>query len=252
MENAHMFRWHPAAVLQGPDGPEVTHPGTFVPQIADRPGVAALAAALAGGGRAFRIGGSGALEAGFGTFEALTGGSLGAARRILRSQASWCASFAVNARLFGIGPGVAVAVLGRLSHSLALYGAVEGLTLGARVHVLDGMRADRQARALAARGVAVLYTTPTQLHGIVAAGVALPDLRHVLVGGLRWTVACAWHCGKWHLWRRCRCFTARQRRVSSRWGVRARGRKRWAMPIRGLRCGFWMRRGLRLWKARSG
>jgi long-chain acyl-CoA synthetase len=178
-----MFRWHEAAVLQDHHGAEVAHPGAFAPLLPDRPGVAALGAVMAGGGRPFRIGGTGALEAGSGAFETLTGGSLGAARRIMRSQASWCASFVVNAGLFGIGPGVSVAVLGRLSHSLALYGAVEGLHLGARVHCLDGIRPDRQAQALAARGVAVLYATPAQLHGVAVARVALPDLQHVLVGG---------------------------------------------------------------------
>ena len=47
------------------------------------------------------------------------------------------ASFRVNAG-FGIGPGARVAVLGRLVHSLSLYGAIEGLHLGAEVHLLEG------------------------------------------------------------------------------------------------------------------
>ena len=82
--------------------------------------------------------------------------------------------------LFGIGPGVSVAVLGGLVQSLALYGALEGMHLGARVHLLGGLRPDRQAQALAARGVQVLYATPAQLRGLAG---ALPDLRLVLVGG---------------------------------------------------------------------
>jgi long-chain acyl-CoA synthetase len=117
-------------------------------------------------------------------FETLTGGSSGAPRRIRRSQASWIASFAVNAGLFGIGPGLKVAVLGRLVHSLALYGAVEALYLGATLHLLDGLRPDRQRAALAARQVGLLYATPVQLRLLVeAGGPPLPDLRHVLVGG---------------------------------------------------------------------
>ena len=177
-----VFQWHETAALYGGDGGEAL-PGVFSPLMADRPGVAALADVLAGQGRGFRIGGEGPLEAGFGAFETLTGGSLGVPRRVVRSQGSWARSFAVNAGLFGVGPGVAVAVLGRLSHSLALYGALEGLCLGAEVHVLDGLRVDAQARELAARRVEVLYATPAQVFGIVAAGVALPDLRHVLIGG---------------------------------------------------------------------
>ena len=170
-------------MLLGADAVPVSRGGVFSPLMPDRPGGMALAAVLAGEGRGFRIGGSGDLEAGFGSFEALTGGSLGAPRRVVRSQESWLASFAVNAGVFGIGPGVAVAVLGRLSHSLALYGAMEGLCLGASVHLLDGVRVDAQARALASRGVRVLYATPAQVFGIMAAGVALPLLRHVLIGG---------------------------------------------------------------------
>lgn len=178
------FVWHKDAVLIGADGALVVAPATFAAVMPDRPALVAVQAVMAGQGRAFRIGGGTDLpEADFGGFETLTGGSLGAARRIVRHQASWCASFAVNGGLFGIGPGVGVAALGRLCHSLTLYAVIEGLTLGAPVHLLDGLRPDRQARALAARGVAVLYATPAQVHGVVAAGVALPRLRHVLIGG---------------------------------------------------------------------
>ena len=157
----------------------------FVPELPDRPGGTALAAVLAGQGRGFRVGGDGALEAGFGQFETLTGGSLGGARRVVRSQESWLASFAVNGRLFGIGPGVRVAVPGRLSQSLALYAALEGLVLGAEVHLLDGLRPDRMAQAVAARGIGVIYATPVHLAQMVGCGVDWPDLRLVLVGGAK-------------------------------------------------------------------
>lgn len=117
-------------------------------------------------------------------FETLTGGSSGAPRRIRRTQASWMASFAVNAALFGIGPGVRVAVLGRLVHSLALYGAIEALHLGAELHMLEEVRPDRQRAALAQRRVGLIYATPAQLRLLVeAAGPDLPDLAQVIVGG---------------------------------------------------------------------
>jgi long-chain acyl-CoA synthetase len=115
-----------------------------------------------------------------GGFETLTSGSTGRPRRIRRSVGSWTASFTVNAGLFGIGPGCRVAVLGALEQSLALYGALEGACLGAEVHLLAGLRPDRQAATLAARGVEVLYATPAQLRGLDA---AMPGLRLVLVGG---------------------------------------------------------------------
>ncbi|MDO9640119.1 MAG: fatty acid--CoA ligase family protein [Pseudotabrizicola sp.] len=163
----------------------MSHGAAFAPEVADRPGGTALVAALAGQGAGFRIGGEGAVEAGSGCFETLTGGSLGGARRVVRSQGSWLASFAVNARLFGIGPGVRVAVPGRLSQSLALYAALEGLALGACVHLLDGLRVDRMARAVAERGTHVIYATPVHLAQMVACGVVWPDLRLVLVGGAK-------------------------------------------------------------------
>jgi long-chain acyl-CoA synthetase len=173
------FRAHPAARLFDARGEVVFVPGQGG-VLAERPTATALAGAFGG---PFRIGGAGILEAGVGAFETLTSGSSGQPRRILRTCASWGASFAVNAELFGIGPGVRVAVLGRLVHSLALYGAVEGLSLGADVHLLDDLRPDRQRAALAAREIEVLYVTPAQLRLMVEAGGAVLPMGRVLVGG---------------------------------------------------------------------
>lgn len=181
------FRWHPqarASDAAGQAGAAATAAtGPLV--LPDRPALAALGAAL--GHPCFRIGAETAPPPAPGpvpVFETLTGGTSGPPRRIRRTQASWIASFAVNAGLFGIGPGMQGAVLGRLVHSLALYGAVELLHLGAHLHLLDGLRPDRQRAALAARRVTLLYATPAQLRLICEArGPALPDLRQILVGG---------------------------------------------------------------------
>lgn len=173
------FRLHPEARLFDAGGAVAFAVGAGG-VLAERPAVAALAGAFGG---PFRVGGTGPLEAGDGAFETLTSGSSGQPRRILRSVESWTASFVVNGGLFGIAPGVRVAVLGRLVHSLALYGAVEGLSLGAEVHVLEDMRPDRQRAALAQRQVEVLYATPAQLRLMVEAGGAVLPLRLVLVGG---------------------------------------------------------------------
>jgi long-chain acyl-CoA synthetase len=118
-----------------------------------------------------------------GAFETLTSGSSGAPRRIRRSTASWTRSFAVNAGLFGTGPGLRVAVLGRMTQSLALYGAMEAVHLGAELHLLDGMRPDRQAVAL--RRVDLVWATPAQMRGMVEAGVDWPLLRTVVIGGAK-------------------------------------------------------------------
>ncbi len=156
--------------------------------ISERPACHALATALASAaaGLAFRIGESGAapIPAARPTFETLTSGSSGAPRRIRRSHASWIASFAVNARLFGIGPGTRVAVAGSLVQSLALYGALEALHLGAELHLLDGLRPDRQIVRLRADRIEVLYATPVQLRlmlDLPAKPVA--TLRLVVIGG---------------------------------------------------------------------
>ncbi len=149
--------------------------------IAPRPAGLALAQAFAAG--CFRIGGEG--EVPVLGFETLTAGSSGEPRRISRGFASWQSSFAIHAAMFGIGPGVRVAIPGQLVQSLALYGAVEAVCLGAEVHLLDGLRPDRQAQALAQRRIEVLYASPVQVRLLVASGVLLPDLRLALIGGAR-------------------------------------------------------------------
>ncbi|MEY4698509.1 MAG: hypothetical protein RIT14_2937 [Pseudomonadota bacterium] len=186
---ADRFIRHPAAQIIDGQGQAVPAVVTAPAVIAALPSGPALAAALARGaqGLPFRIGAPdqpAPLPGPVPMLETLTSGSSGQPRRIWRSQASWCASFAVNAGLFGIGPGVAVAVLGRLDQSLSLYAALEAAVLGAALHLMDALRPDRQRAALAARRVAVLYATPAQLRALAEAkGPVLGALRHVIVGG---------------------------------------------------------------------
>lgn len=175
------FRWHPKARLFDGAGRECL-PTSFGKAVAPD-GPAGLASVI--GLPAFRIGANDAPAPDPGAepvLETLTSGSTGQPRRIRRTQGSWIASFAVNRR-FGIGPGARVAVLGRLVHSLALYGAVEGLHLGAEVHLLDSLRPDRQRQALVARRITHLYATPAQLRLLTEGRGHCPDLRLVLVGG---------------------------------------------------------------------
>lgn len=189
MGQGDRFLWHPAARLFGPDG-QAVQPLSAPPEaavLADG-SASALAAAMAraAAGLAFRIGAPDqpAPDAGsLPVFETLTSGTSGEPRRIRRRQASWIASFAMNARLFGIGPATRVAVLGRMVHSLSLYGAVEALHLGANMYILDALRPDRQRAALKAERIEVLYATPAQLRLLAEApGPALP-LRLILTGG---------------------------------------------------------------------
>jgi long-chain acyl-CoA synthetase len=181
-----VFRRHPQARIFGPDG-AATDDGPPLARISDSPAAQALASALAAAeaGLAFRVGDTAAEPAqGAGCFETLTSGSSGAPRRIRRSQASWIASFVINAALFGIGPGVRVAVPGRLTQSLALYGATEAGHLGAEAHLLDGMRPDRQVTALGARRIDILYAAPAQLRLMLeTASAPVPGLRGIVTGG---------------------------------------------------------------------
>ena len=178
------FRWHPAARLFDAAGDEVARPSgqaTGAMILPDSP--QGLAAAI--GRPAFRIGAPNQPPPDphdTPILEALTSGSTSQPRRIRRTQASWTASFAVNAS-FGIGPDARVAPLGRLIHSLSLYGAVEGLHLGADVHLLADLRPDRQRRALAQRQITHLYATPAQLRLLTEGKDTLPDLRLILIGG---------------------------------------------------------------------
>ena len=174
------FRWHPEARLFDGAGREYFAAGVGPGVIAERPAGLAVGLAIAAG--AFRVGGVGPVPVG--AFETLTSGSSGAPRRIRRSADSWLRSFAVNSGLFGIGPGRRVAVLGGLAQSLALYGALEGVHLGAEVHLLDDLRPGGQAVVLAERNPGLLYATPAQLRLIVAVGgPRAAGLEHILVGG---------------------------------------------------------------------
>ena len=171
------FDWHRAARLFDGGGREYFQVGVSDGLIAERPAGLAVARAIAAG--AFRVGGVG--PAPVGAVETLTSGSSGNPRRIRRSVASWTQSFAVNSGVFGIGPAVRVAVLGRMTQSLALYGALEGMHLGACVHLLEDLRPDRQAVALT--GMDLVYATPAQMRMVVEAGVRWPGLRHLVIGG---------------------------------------------------------------------
>ncbi|WP_298858440.1 AMP-binding protein [uncultured Sulfitobacter sp.] len=115
-------------------------------------------------------------------FATLTGGTSGPPKVIARSQASWIASFHTNASQFAYSPTDSIAVLGALTHSLALYGLLEGLHLGHDVHILSGSKPTAQSNALRQSHCTILYATPTQLH-LLPIGTILPDIRLILCGG---------------------------------------------------------------------
>ncbi len=119
-----------------------------------------------------------------GTFITQSGGTSGTPKLILRSQSSWTASFRVHAEIFDLHADDCTAVLGRLGHSLALFGVLEAMHLGLDAHALDGLRPATQLSHLRDAGVSVIYATPTQLRLLIAAGnAAVPAVRLILCGG---------------------------------------------------------------------
>lgn len=121
-----------------------------------------------------------------GYMQCRSGGTTGAPKSIRRRHASWIASFEINRDRFGLTAGSSSAVLGRIVHSLALYGILEAAHLGANIHLLADLRPARQREMLAHHAVRLLYATPTQLRLLCTAPegpAALPDLRQILCGG---------------------------------------------------------------------
>jgi len=158
------------------------HPDTRL--IAPPPDLTALAA-LVRAGTGLRAGQGGV--AGHSGTDLLceTSGSSGAPKVIRRTPASWQASFVVNAAALDLGPLSCVALFSGFGASLALYAALEAAHHGAAIVGLAQVRPDRWAAALAAQGATVLYLTPVQLDLICAAGIPLPAVQHIMVGGGR-------------------------------------------------------------------
>lgn len=115
-------------------------------------------------------------------FATLTGGTSGTPKVILRTQASWIASFESNAIQFGYARTDSIAVLGGLNHSLALYGVLEGLHFGLSVHILSPLKPSGQSAQIRARRCTILYATPTQLR-LLPKDAPLPDVHLILCGG---------------------------------------------------------------------
>lgn len=114
-------------------------------------------------------------------------GSSDKAKTIRRTALSWVQTFRKTRSLFNLTAHDPYAVLGALSHSLTLYGILEGLEMGGGVDVLTGLTPRHQAEALADAHSAVLYATPSQLRllleGARAARITLPAMKLIWSGG---------------------------------------------------------------------
>lgn len=111
----------------------------------------------------------------------LTSGSTRAPRGVLRSEASWTASFAALAELTGLTDADEVLVPVPLSASLGLFAAVHALACGAALLSPAG---PGELLALARRAT-VVHTTPHGLERVLDALAGAPSrrLRCAIVGG---------------------------------------------------------------------
>jgi len=119
--------------------------------------------------------------------QCLSSGSNGKPKRIRRTQSSWINSFLVTKEQDDISSADSYAIIGRASHSLALYAALEAAWIGADVHALADLRPNKQLRAIAHLKSSVLYATPTQLRllcsSVKPAVEKNTQLRYLFCGG---------------------------------------------------------------------
>ncbi len=108
-------------------------------------------------------------------FLTFTGGTTGAPKIIQRSPASWIHSFTRQS----VTPNDRVAVIGSLSHSLALYAATEALFCGATPAYQSA------STPIADSAASVVYATPTQLEVQCERAPPAPLVRQIYVGGGR-------------------------------------------------------------------
>ena len=123
-------------------------------------------------------------------FRCQTSGSTGRPKFIRRTQDSWTRCFAVNAKLWGLGSREIYAVLGALPYSIAAYGLLEGVQIGAQVEMLGGRLPSFQANRIANIGTTLIYATPTQLRLLTEACAirrikAVDSVLNIVVGGAR-------------------------------------------------------------------
>ena len=79
-----------------------------------------------------------------------------------------------------------MALLGSLTHSLSLYGALEAIFLGCEVHHLAGLSPSSQLEYLENKKIEILYVTPTQLRLMLSAkyqNYLIDGLRYIFIGG---------------------------------------------------------------------
>jgi long-chain acyl-CoA synthetase len=123
-----------------------------------------------------------------------TSGSTGRPKGFVRDHRSWLRSFAASEEVFGITGRDHVLVPGPLDHSLFLYAAVHGLSVGATVHLERRFAPAAVLATLDRDPITRVYLVPTMLAALLRAAdragrPAFPGVASVICSGARWPVA---------------------------------------------------------------
>ena len=133
-------------------------------------------------------------------FQVLSGGSTGYPKRLRRTCRSWLLSILQNVSLLNLSSKDTYAILGRLSHSLALYGAIEALNIGANLYMLSSNSPKRQLAIFETIKPTVVYATPAQLRLLILATNLMQSkifncVRFVMIGGSKMDEQLKASCG---------------------------------------------------------
>ncbi|WP_448190473.1 AMP-binding protein [Azospirillum sp. sgz301742] len=116
-----------------------------------------------------------------------TSGTTGRPKAFTRDQGSWSATLEAGWAEFGVTADDRILVPGPLVHGLGLYGAVEGLTAGACVHLLPAFDATAAADRLLEHQLTAIVAVPTMLVALgreaAARSLRFPDVRRVVSAG---------------------------------------------------------------------
>ena len=119
----------------------------------------------------------------FGVFRTKTGGTSKEPKSVLRTSKSWIKSFEVinsfqqNSENY--------LIFGDLTHSLALYGMLEALYLGHKVHHVQKLKSEAELKLSVKFEPTFVYITPTQIRFISSFFITLPSTFNVYIGGGR-------------------------------------------------------------------
>tara|TARA_B100001057_G_scaffold255946_1_gene256190 strand:- start:1944 stop:3041 length:1098 start_codon:yes stop_codon:yes gene_type:complete len=119
----------------------------------------------------------------FGVFRTKTGGTSKEPKSVLRTSKSWIKSFEVinsfqqNSENY--------LIFGDLTHSLALYGMLEALYLGHKVHHVQKLKSEAELKLSVKFEPTFVYITPTQIRFISSFFITLPSTLNVYIGGGR-------------------------------------------------------------------